>query len=320
MNSLLQCLYYISELREYFIKRKKFFTSQQPLCKALAEVIYGLKYDKKDYFEATEFKKEMGEINGLFKGIRPGDSKDLYINIISSLLRELSVSKEDNTESEEDVDSTKKLEVFKATYDEIDDNIINNLFMGFYETINKCNNFNKINNYMFNVESFISFNLEEISKYYQNNSFSLEDCFEYNYNRSYKDSIFCGKCKVIEEEVNSNNIIFIPPKILVLILDRGKGKTFKGNVTFKNDLDLTELIDQKENEYKFSNKYKLIGVCTHEGSSSASGHYTACCLTDNGKFYYFSDSYVREAKEYDIYNNDPCLLFYKRLDTISTPN
>ena len=51
MNSLLQCLYHIKEIRDFFIKEKDKFTNKKPVCKALAEVMYGLKYDKKDYLK-----------------------------------------------------------------------------------------------------------------------------------------------------------------------------------------------------------------------------------------------------------------------------
>ena len=319
MNSLLQCLYYIKELREYFIEKRNTFTNQQPVCKALAEVMYGLKNEKKDYFEATEFKKIMGSKNSLFKGFKAGDAKDLFINLIDSLLTELTVEKEDDNELEENVDLTKKLDVFKITKDEVYDNIINNLFIGFYETIYNCKNNKKMKTYAFSTESFISFNLEKITQYYKNKTLRIEDCFKYNYNRSYKTSFFCDKCKVTEENI-TNDKIFVPPKIFVLVLDRGHGKTFRGKVSFKTDLDLEGLIDKEENKNTFNTKYRLIGVSTHSGRSSSSGHYTACCLTDDEKYYYFSDTYVNEAKENEIYENEPYLLFYKRLDSFPSPN
>ena len=319
MNSLLQCLYHIKEIRDFFIKEKDKFTNKKPVCKALAEVMYGLKNDKKDYFEAIEFKKIMGSKNSLFQGFKAGDAKDLFINLIDSLLTELTDENEDNDDIEENVDLTKKSDAFRITKEEIKDNIINNLFIGYYETIYKCKNSKKINTYAFSTESFISFNLEKITQYFQNRTLSIEDCFEYNYNRTYKTSFFCDKCKDTEEN-NSNDVIFVPPKIFVLVLDRGHGKTFRGKIDFKTDIDLEGLIDKKDNTNKFSTKYKLIGVSTHAGRSSSSGHYTACCLSDNGKYYYFSDTFVEEVSERSIYDNEPYLLFYKRYDTFSTPN
>ena len=97
-----------------------------------------------------------------------------------------------------------------------------------------------------------------------------------------------------------------------------KSNNLNLNIDFNINLDLEGLIDKKENKNKFSTKYKLIGVSTHAGSSSSSGHYTACCLADNGKYYYFSDTFVNEVNERTIYDNEPYLLFYKRLDSLDT--
>ena len=90
MNSLLQCLFYIKELREYFIENKdKFNQEQQPICKAFADVMYGLKNDKNEYFIPEKFKKLIGSKNKLFDEWKAADVKDLFFNIIDLLLTEL---------------------------------------------------------------------------------------------------------------------------------------------------------------------------------------------------------------------------------------
>ena len=48
---------------------------------------------KKDYFEANESKKIMGNKNSLFSGFNPGDAKDLYFYLIDSFLWELTEEK-----------------------------------------------------------------------------------------------------------------------------------------------------------------------------------------------------------------------------------
>ena len=310
MNSLLQCLYYIPELREYFIKEKNNFKNNQPICKALSEVMFGLKYENKEYFEPILFKKEMGNKNSLFSGVKAGDAKDLYFNLIDGIISETAVEIE-NQSINEDYDPTNKLSVFKETYNEIDNkNTINDLLLGYYDITYKCKNNPNIKLYSFSTDAFILFNLEKISKYWQNNQLKIEDCFEYNYNRRYDTSFYCSKCD--KTEMNTAfDTIYRPPKILVVILDRGKGKSFKGNVTFDFDLDLKNFID--EENYQASSKYTLISVSTHSGTSSSSGHYTACCLTDNDKYYYFSDTYVQAVhNKNQIFENEPYLLFYRR--------
>ena len=134
MNSLLQCLFHIKELREYFIERNN-FRNDQVVCKAFSEVMYGLKNDPKDYFEAKLFKKEMGNKNNLFSGVRAGDSKDLFINLIDSILSETTIDNDDEQRLNNSLDLTNKRKVFEELNKEIDmKNIINELFIGFYET------------------------------------------------------------------------------------------------------------------------------------------------------------------------------------------
>ena len=311
MNSLLQCLYYIPELRNYFIDNKNTFYNK-PVCKAFAEVMYGLKYDKKEYYEPIEFKRIIGSENDLFSGVNAGDAKDLYFSLIHNLLNQLTIE-EDNNESDQNIDFKEKIQVFKETEKEVDkNNIINKLFIGFYEMIYKCGNKRNVYIYSFSYETFILFNLENISNYYRNKELTIDDCFEYNFNRRYKTDFSCSECKMPENNISEGRI-YRPPEILVLILDRGKGKKFRGNVSFGIDLNIDYLIDEENYKKKYSSKYKLIGVSTHSGTSSASGHYTACCLTDNGKYYYFSDTYVQEVSESELYRNEPYLLFYRRL-------
>lgn len=104
---------------------------------------------------------------------------------------------------------------------------------------------------------------------------------------------------------------------MVIILDRGKGKMFKGPVKINKYLDLGQIIT--EPEYKYSSLYRLICISTHKGTSSASGHYVANCLTDNGKYHYFSDNYVEEIDNEDrLFYDEPYLLFYERVDDLNT--
>ena len=309
MNSLLQCLFYIPELRNYLIKEKDKFRNDQPICKALSEVMYGLKYENKEYFEPILFKKEMGNKNSLFSGVRAGDAKDLYFNLIDGIISE-TVAEVENQSFSENYNPLNKDSVFKEAYNEMDKhNTINNLFMGFYEIIYKCENYPNVHVYSFTNDAFILFNLVAISEYWKNNQLRLEDCFEYNYNRRYNTTFFCSKCDKNETN-DGEEKIYRPPKILVIILDRGKGKSFRGKVSFEIDLDLKMFIDEKN--YKYSSKYKLISVSTHSGTSSSSGHYTACCQIDNGRYYYFSDTYATEVDRNKMFENEPYLLFYKR--------
>ena len=317
MNSLLQCFYYIKELREYFIENKDKFNEKQKICKEFAEVMYGLKNDEKDYFIPIKLKILLGEINNLFLGVKAGDAKDLFFNLIDIFLTELS-NENDNIESNSSIiNFNDKKMIFEQNLKETyKNNIINNLLIGYYETLYYCIE-TKITTYSFQNESFILFELEKIQKFCGTYKFSLESCFNYYYREMLNSSFYCNSCKVVHKGIAYEKI-YRPPKILIIILDRGHGKTFKGKVEINKFLDLKNYID--EENYEYSSLYELICVSTHEGESSSSGHYTARCLTDNNKYYYFNDTYVKEINEEDLFKNEPYLLFYKQIDISEKKN
>ena len=312
MNSLLQCLFYIKEFRDYFIEYQNEFGDEQQTCKAFAEVMNGLKNDEKDYFAPNGFKKLMGNKNSLLLGRKDGDAKDLFFNLIDAFLSELINENESNNKScVSEFNYNDKKKMFDETLKEIDQiNIINKLFIGYYYTQYYCKE-KKINTFSFQTESFILFDLEKIQNHFNNKKLSIDLCFKYYFKKTSLSSFYCNKCEKTHKGQSYENI-YRPPKILVLILDRGHGKTFKKEVEIKNILDLRNYIE--EENYEFSSLYKLICISTHEGKSSSTGHYTARCLTDNNKYYYFSDKYVEEINEEDLFENEPYLLFYQQID------
>ena len=311
MNSLLQCFYYIKELREYFIKTE--FKENQPICKALANVMKKKKKDDgKKYYEPKEFKALIGQKNKLFEGCKAADVKDLFFNLIDSFMSELDNDNEESSFSQ-NIDFNDKKSVFEATKKEINEkNIINELFIGYYLSIYKCQE-KEIDVYSFQNDSFLLFELGKIKNYFKgkkdNGKLTIDKCLKYYYREQTNSSFYCNKCdkqhigKVYEK-------IYRPPKILVLILDRGKGKAFEEEVEIKKTLDLKEYIE--EEDYNYNSSYNLVCVSTHQGSSSSSGHYIACCLTDNDEYYYFSDTSVCRIKEHNLFKDEPYLLFYKR--------
>ena len=227
MNSLLQCLYYIKELREFFIDEKDKFTEDQKKCKAFAELMNGLKNDVKDYFESREFKRIM-EANSLFLGYKAADIKDLFFNLIDIFLSELN-NDNDNKSIYSIVSFSLNKNIFEQNLKEIDqNNIINKLFIGYYETIYYCSQ-KRTNIYSFQADSFIIFDLGKIQTYFGTDKLSIESCFKYYYREQENSSFYCNKCRKTHNG-KANEKIYRPPKILVLILDRGHGKTFRGEV------------------------------------------------------------------------------------------
>ena len=311
MNSLLQCLYYIPELREYFIENKESF-NEKPICKALAEIMNKLKNDDSEYIIPNNFRNEIRKINKLFSEDKPSDVKDLFVNLVDSLIEELNSEKKTNKEYENndynEDDSFDKKKLFLNLQKENDNNnIINKLFGGYYLTTIKCKG---TNFYTIQNESFILFDLNKI--YEANKNLDFYSCFDYFVKPKFS-SYYCPKCKKVHE-AESTESIYKLPKILAIVLERGKSKKFKGKFQIMSEiLVLQKYIDEK----KYTDDktlYQLIGLSTHSGSSSSEGHYTACCMADNGKYYYFSDICVKEIELKDLYENEPYILFYMKTE------
>ena len=312
MNSLLQCLFHIKELREYFINNQNKFTDDRPVCKAFAEVMNELKNSDNDYVEPKRFKKLIGKDSKLFLGCKAGDVKDLFINLIDTFLTELNKENINEVSTNNNIDYTDKKQMFREALKEIDnDNIINKIFIGFYETMYQCKE-KSIKIYSMQAESFLLFELEKIKNYFNTSYLSIELGFKYYYREQLNTEFYCSECKVVHKG-NAYEKIYRPPKILLIVLDRGYGKTFKGDVEINKYLDITNIIDEKKYN-KYSCLYKLICISTHKGTSSSSGQYTARCLSDNNKYYYFNDKYVQEIDENNLFNDEPYLLFYEQID------
>ncbi len=263
-----------------------------------------LKNSDNNYVEPKQFKKIMGNDNNLFLGCKAGDVKDLFISLIGSFLIELNKDNNNKESWNNDIDYSNKKQMFEETLKEIDkDNIINKIFIGYYETMYKCKE-QSINIYSIQTESFLLFELGAVKKYFKTNKLTLELCFKYYHREQLNSEFYCSECQK-KQIGNAYEKIYRPPKILLIILDRGHGKTFKGEIEINKYLDIKNIID--EEKYQYSCLYKLICVSTHSGVSSSSGHYTACCLTDNNKYYYFSDTYVHEIDENNLLVN---LIYY----------
>ena len=300
MNSLLKCLYYIKELREYLIEKKDYFTEAQPVCKIVSSIMYKLKFNAKHHFLPEELQEIIGDKNNYIFGGRVGDSNCIFSSIIDSFLNELSINNIRKKDKPlRNYDLSNKKQIFKILYNENDkNNIINQIFLGYYETIYQCENNILTNIYSIQNEYFISFNLEQIQKFYNNQeNITITQCFDYYCRKQSSFEFYCSKCDAIEKN-DCYEKIYKPPLILVIILN--KGDAFDSIIVPEPFLDLSTYIDGKE--YQNESNYKLICY---------SSKYSACCMTDSG-YYYDSLTVAKSIRESQIGIDEPFLLFYRR--------
>ena len=311
MNSLLQCFYHIKGLRTNFIDPSNFSEDTQKVCHSLSEVMHGLTYGEKNYFSPKKFKEILGKINPLFEGCKGADVSDLYRTIIDSIINEIPCEYPEGEDDEDEGDNTNKQKYYENAKKEVDlkNPIIQDLNY-FYETEYDCPEGYKC--YSIQNDTSIMFELIKISKI-KRSSINIYDCFEYNFRKVENNEFFCSKCECNHINTSQDKFVCLP-KVLCLILNRGKGKQFVDKVEFYEKINIEKYVDDtfiKNKQYD----YKLIGVSTHLGSSSNSGHYIAYCYRDNeDKYYCFNDESCRIVDFEDTKYGEPYILFYEQIN------
>ena len=328
MNSLLQCFYYIKDLRDYFLYNK--FENNQSMCNSLKDLMTGLnKIDNNSYYIPKRIKNEIKKWE-YYADNKGADVTDLLFDIFNKLLSEL----EKNDLLEENIIHENKIEskesMFDEIYKEIDMSIIiNKLFLGFYESEYKCKNNHE--QYYFQNDYYLIMPLQEI---YENsnykNEINLYDCFEYlqrnkneissnndddDKDKNSEDNISYQKCEKCNEYLVLTEKIYRTPKILIIILDRGKNKKCNIKVNFNETIDLKDFIDDEKYKQSTSTIYKLIGISSHYGSCGNCGHYKSICLCDDNNYYQFDDSFSNKLNSnISFQNGSPYILFYQRFE------
>ena len=345
MNATLQCFCHIKKFVDYFkynpylintIEKDKNNLSLSSSFRLLIENLWPNNYNPSSevkYYAPEEFKKKISKMNPLFDGIAANDSKDLVNFIIMQLHQELNKAKDINTNIV--IDQTNKQVVFNYFFQNFKENnksIISDLFYSINCNVTECCNCNtKI--YNFQIYFFLIFPLEEIRKfknetYYNNlnnnnfnnnlinNEVSIYDCFNYDRKKNFmsgENSMYCNYCKVTYSSIMYTYLV-TSPEILIILLNRGNGIEFNVKINFEEYISLYNYIEYKENGFN----YRLIGVITHIGESSMSGHFIAYCrdpITE--KWYKYNDAIVNEVIDFqeEVINfADPYLLFYQKIN------
>jgi len=276
-------------------------------------------------------------MNPLFEGIAANDAKDLVNFIIMTLHLELNNVKKENNNLNNNViiDQRNLFLVYQNFYQNTlrnNNSIISDLFYAINCNITLCSNC-QAQIYNCQIYFFLVFPLEEVRKYkmqlmynqfnYNNfngnfniNEVNLNDCFDYDRKQNFmtgENSMYCNYCRGNHGCYMFTNLI-TGPKILILLLNRGKGIEFNVKLNFPDKLNLLNYIQDKNSGFM----YKLIGVITHIGESGMGGHFIAYCVDPiTNRWNKYNDAIVTEVKDFqnEIINFAmPYLLFYQKLN------
>ena len=340
MNATLQCFLNINSLTTYLLTEEIYnkieinenlFSLSRAYCHVLEKV--WLDDNITNYYSPYEFKDVISAKNPLFEGINANDSKDLINFLLEDMNKELSqlnlTQKENNNQNNiANSDQTNMIQTFldfKNSFIESNNSIISRNFFFVIQTDTICE-YCKILKYNFQVLFLLEFPLELI---YNNNIsknipsinsrgrkfVNLISCFEHYLQRINfigENQLYCNNCQGLKNAYGWNKFFSLPP-ILVIILNRGKGKTFDCDVDFPDEMDLQNYVIRPDS----NTKYKLKGVISHLGESSMSGHFIAYCRhrIDN-QWYCYNDATVTlvsdQKKGYIV--GTPYILFYEFTD------
>ena len=354
MNSTLQCLSQTKGLTNYFLEEKNKQTilnnniakknkNEYQLSPVYLELIQNLWKEKgPKYYAPYNFMNRVNAMNPLFQKGQAGDAKDFIIFVLEQMHKELKKPLNlDNINDNLPVNQyDKKLTLMNFFNDFTKEtSILSDLFFGFNETTNIClnckynyNSQNKPNPICYNYGIFnvLIFPLEEVKKmknnmnlnnfqnFYQGptNIVSIDDCFIYNQKTDLftgENKNYCNVCKQLSDS-NYTSKIYISPNVMILILNRGKGNIFKVKMDFKQTIDISNYVIQKEKPRII---YNLYGVITHIGESGPNAHFVASCKSPvDGKWYRYNDGIVNPINDFqkEIYDFCvPYILFYEKV-------
>ena len=296
-------------------------------------------------YSPTKFKKALAKLNNLFKYDEAGDSKDFVCYLIMQLHTELNNIDSTLNDSSQKIiqqdiqadpyNPNQVYEVFMNDFRLSNNSIITKYFYGTNQNMFQCqvcqmNNIQKgINTPLikYNYENYfyLEFPLEEVRKFVMmqnnnnmgmgmnfqnNNEVNIYDCFNY-YQKQNEMEGYCEKCLSDNAKIFSVTKIFTPPKILIVIFNRGHGLQFNVKINFEMELDLSKIISN-------SNQiYELQSVIKHLGDNTPEGHFIAYCRSPILKYkdcwFCYNDSTVVQTNKWsDIHDiGVTYILFYK---------
>jgi len=123
---------------------------------------------------------------------------------------------------------------------------------------------------------------------------------------------YCDKDKEYYT-ANKKTVFWKFPSIIIISFKRfdNFGNKINNHIDFPiNSLNLSKYCIGYD---KHKSHFNLIGICNHVGSSMG-GHYYSYCKNQNGKWYEYNDSNVKEISDDNLITNNAYCLFYKKIN------
>ena len=345
INAILQCLSQTKDLTNYFLKEKnkdKIMNNniaqknpQEPqLCCVYYQLIHNL-WNENKIHRSISPDNLINLMAKTKKSSLNGDAKDCIKFILDQLHFELKKSIKNKVNfgqnnPENNLNQYDKNIVFNHFMDEFQNetSIITDLFYGFKETTNICQNCKISNNSQGKTEpicyNYLTFNmlifpLDEVMKYREEivnlgnnkNVINLFECFYFDQKSQYfqgENKNYCVNCKQKNDSIYTSKIL-TSPNILVIVVNQIKENL---KLDFSSSMDITEFVLSKDKK----EIYELYGVITNLDKSGQISYYVASCKSPiDGNWYRYNDDVVSPISDFkkDIYNfGTPHVLFYEK--------
>ena len=171
--------------------------------------------------------------------------------VINSTFNEEEEDKENQVQMKQKFDNFFRVNV---------NSIISNLFFGILQTTRECQNCKK-ENYSFNNFCFAAFDLDKTRKQnfdLKNDGFALklDNQLKKKFEPDSPDRVFCERCMTYQLHLENNSYYKISQQLVISLL---RGNNFQNNtkVDFPEELDLSDVVKDKNN---ISCRYNLVGA------------------------------------------------------------
>ena len=316
INSVLQCLFQIESLTNYFKNDYSINDKNPEFSSTFKELVLQM-YNKND--GCLDSRKLLNTANKIINlQIEDRDDLDNIYNFLKFVLDRL------HEELKIDINHNNNLAIknklnkleMKSFKDEIkNESIITDLFGGINEEVIRClsEKIKSINNSIYKFHSFLylSFKLNNIIP--EKNEITIFECLKnMRKEQTFSNEQFCEICDKKCLKSNQSKI-FLCPKILIIMLNYGYGNN-NLKVNFEESLDLT-VFTKFENENNVEQKnYILSGIIT-KVRNNFENNYIAYCQNDiDDNWYRYDDEDIKliyNVRNEIINNEMPLILFYK---------
>jgi len=320
MNSAIQCLSHIPEIRNYFltgshINNLNLKSKSKDLTNEWQKLLYRLCQDKDekninpiDFVKTFLMTCQKNNIN--FNGFNQNDVEDFLNQFLDFIHNSISVNIKINITGKIKTIEDKLAYGAAASWSKFFNNSYSHIIDMMYSQLLCTTTCPKCKNTCINYEPLMTLSLSIPPSLVSNNTISLYDLFDSYTAEEILDTDNQWKCDSCHENVNCSKKLtfwYLSNIIIIVIKKYTLSHKINVNIEYPMELDLNKYcINYKENNLNYS----LIGSCIHSGGLNG-GHYYAICKKYND-WYCYNDDKVSKLDIKQVKHSDAYCLIYRR--------